>query len=752
MKSFCLGAATVLGLTLAGSVLADDVRMLAIEPNVPEGRQYYLDVAKAYEAANPGTKVQFDFLDDTSFKSKLPTLLQSSARPDAFFTWTGGVFYEQAKAGVLKDISADFTDADRKNYSPSGIQSMSHDGKLYGVPMYAASVVLWYNKALVEKAGVDPRRSRTGKTCLPLPRKSRARHRADRHGRQGQVADRSLLRPACCPYRRHRWRRSRRQGRKRRLQQSGLCSGWRSREAAGRYKAVPAGYMDTTQPKAAGLFGDGKGAFYLAGNFLVGAQAQNSASGKGLGDDLDFITFPSVDGGKGDPADTFGGVNGWLVTKDAGKSTVDFLKIPDQQQEPDGRRPPEDLVTDRHRRPVRHCRSAPAPIAEGLSKAPHHQLYLDQMLGASVGAALNRRRSTDRHRRHLPGRGCSPGGRSTRNALIPCLKVGVAMHSPRLTQHRNISRNDMTTMTGSRPQLSPAARIARMHRQGKLTALLLFLRRPWCCSPFSSSGRSFNAANLSFFKWSGYGAIDNFVGTQNYQRLANHSVFHQSLWNSVKLILASLFIQIPLALMLALLIYKKTSINTAFRLIFFAPYILAEIASGVIWSFIFDGDFGVSGQIATALGIEPFYILADRQFAFLAIITVVVWKYFGYHMMIFIAALQAVPDDLIEAAEIDGAGRWQKVFYVKLPLIMHAIKLSAFLRNRWRAAGLRHHHSAHQWRPVELHPFDRQLFYTYGLAQLNVGYGAAVGVVLFILCMVTAFSYRRLAMGKGGAL
>lgn len=310
----------------------------------------------------------------------------------------------------------------------------------------------------------------------------------------------------------------------------------------------------------------------------------------------------------------------------------------------------------------------------------------------------------------------------------------------------------MTTMTGSRLTLSPTARIARMHKQGKLTALLLFLPPALVLFTLFVIWPIFNAANLSFFKWSGYGAIDNFIGTQNYQRLAKHSVFHQSLWNSAKLVLASLFIQIPLALTLALLIYKKTSINTAFRLIFFAPFILAEIASGVIWSFIFDGDFGVSGQIATALGIEPFYILADRQFAFLAIITVVVWKYFGYHMMIFIAALQAVPDDLIEAADIDGAGRWQKVFYVKLPLIMHAIKLSAFFAIVGALQVFDIIIPLTNGGPSNSTHSIVSYLYTYGLAQLNVGYGAAVGVVLFILCMVTAFSYRRLAMGKGGAL
>ncbi len=390
MKSFCLGAATVLGLTLAGSALADDVRMLAIEPNVPEGRQYYLDVAKAYEAANPGTKVQFDFLDDTSFKSKLPTLLQSSARPDAFFTWTGGVFYEQAKAGVLKDISVDFTDADRKNYSPSGIQSMSHDGKLYGVPMYAASVVLWYNKALVEKAGVDPKAIKNWEDLLAASKKIQGAGIVPivMGGKDkwpialfyGQLAARIAGTDGVA---------AADKGENEGFNNPAFVQAGEALKQLADLKPFQPGYMDTTQPKAAGLFGDGKGAFYLAGNFLVGAQAQNSASGKGLGDDLDFITFPAVDGGKGDPADTFGGVNGWLVTKDAGKSTVDFLKfLTNNKNQTEGGRlkiwlpigtdAQSGIADPRLRR-----------IAEGLSKAPHHQLYLDQMLGASVGAALN---------------------------------------------------------------------------------------------------------------------------------------------------------------------------------------------------------------------------------------------------------------------------------------------------------------------------------------------------------------------------
>jgi raffinose/stachyose/melibiose transport system permease protein len=291
-----------------------------------------------------------------------------------------------------------------------------------------------------------------------------------------------------------------------------------------------------------------------------------------------------------------------------------------------------------------------------------------------------------------------------------------------------------------------------MHRDGKLAPIFIFLPPALVLFTIFVIWPILNAANFSMYKWSGYGELTNFVGADNFRRLLRHSIFHQSLWNSWKLILASLFLQIPLAMTMALLIYRKTSVNTAFRLIFFAPYILAEVATGLIWSFIFDGDYGVTAQITRFLGMDQLYILADKRYAFLTIITVIVWKYFGYHMMIFIAALQSVPSDLIEAAEIDGASPWRIIWHVKLPLISHAIKLSAF----FAIVG------ALQVFDIILpltnggpsnstHSLVSYLYY-FGLVQLNVGYGSAVGVCLFFLCVITAFGYKRLAIGKGAGL
>lgn len=288
-------------------------------------------------------------------------------------------------------------------------------------------------------------------------------------------------------------------------------------------------------------------------------------------------------------------------------------------------------------------------------------------------------------------------------------------------------------------------------RDGRLVTMLVFLPPALILFTIFVIWPILNSANFSLYKWSGYGELTNFIGLDNFRRLYGHSVFHQSLWNSVKIVLASLLLQLPLAMVMALLIYKKSNLNTVFRLIFFAPYILAEVATGLIWSFIFDGDYGISAQVTQYLGIDPVYILADRNYAFLTIITVIVWKYFGYHMMIFIAALQAIPADLIEAAEIDGATPFQAVLHVKLPLIMHAVKLSVFFAIVGALQVFDIIIPLTNGGPSNrTHSIVSYLYY-FGLGQMNVGFGSAVGVVLFFLCIGTAFGYKRWAM-KGEAI
>jgi raffinose/stachyose/melibiose transport system permease protein len=259
-----------------------------------------------------------------------------------------------------------------------------------------------------------------------------------------------------------------------------------------------------------------------------------------------------------------------------------------------------------------------------------------------------------------------------------------------------------------------------------------------------------DAAYYSLYDWNGYGTPTEFVGTENFERAAGHSVFHRAILNTLIGLGVAILIQMPLALVLAIAIYKNSWVNSVFRLVFFVPFILAEVATGLIWSFVFDGNTGLAAGLANVLGTEPFFILADRTFAFYAIMAVVVWKYFGFHMMIYIAALQSVPDEQIEAAKIEGAKRWRIIWHVLIPGIRPALMVSGF----FAVIG-------------SLQLFDVILpltgggpsntthtvvsyLYSFGLLRLNYGFGSAVGVMLFAAAVVVAVIYQR-QMNKGAA-
>jgi len=251
------------------------------------------------------------------------------------------------------------------------------------------------------------------------------------------------------------------------------------------------------------------------------------------------------------------------------------------------------------------------------------------------------------------------------------------------------------------------------------------------------------AAWFSFFKWNGYGWPHVFVGLKNYVQLLNNATFRQAFLNNLLIIVASISIQLPLGLAMALLLARRGIGAITFRMIFFLPFILADVAAGLIFRFIFDGDYGPVSGIVQALGGDKLFMLASPNLAFAALIVVIVWKYFGFHMMLYIAGLQGIDRTLYEAAEIDGAGALDRFRFITLPQLSPMIKLSVF----FSVIG------ALQLFDMVVPltgggPFDAthtmvSFLYTFGIIRMRVGFGSAVGVLLFIVCVTFAVGYQR---------
>lgn len=283
----------------------------------------------------------------------------------------------------------------------------------------------------------------------------------------------------------------------------------------------------------------------------------------------------------------------------------------------------------------------------------------------------------------------------------------------------------------------------RANRHGRLTTMVLFLPPALLLFTIFVVVPIGEAGFLGFYKWNGYGEVTKFVGTQNYERLAGNRVFKSALVNTGLVIAVSLLVQLPLALGMALLLANKGPVAYIFRTIFFLPFILAEVATGLIWRFVYDGEFGLVSSIWGALGAEAPFVLAERGLAMYAILVVVVWKFFGFHMMLFIAGLQNIPRELIEAAQIDGASRWKVTFYVVLPLLKPTIMLSMFFAVLGSLQLFDLIMPLTGGGPSNSSHTIVTYLYQFGIVRLRIGYGSAVGVVLFFISLAFALAYRR---------
>jgi raffinose/stachyose/melibiose transport system permease protein len=254
------------------------------------------------------------------------------------------------------------------------------------------------------------------------------------------------------------------------------------------------------------------------------------------------------------------------------------------------------------------------------------------------------------------------------------------------------------------------------------------------------------AAWFSLFKWNGLGWPNAFIGLENYTRLLNNDDFQTAFINNLLIIVFSIAVQLPLGLGMALLLARRAWGAVTFRLIFFLPYVLADVAAGLIFRFIFDGNYGPVSAVSQAFGGQPLFMLASPNLAFTALIIVVIWKYFGFHMMLYIAGLQGIDRQLYEAAEIDGASAFQRFRSITIPQLAPMLKLSVFFSVIGALQLFDMVIPLTGGGPFEQTNTMVSFMYSFGITRMRVGYGSAVGVVLFIVCVTFALFYQRFLM------
>ncbi|WP_245540166.1 carbohydrate ABC transporter permease [Sediminispirochaeta bajacaliforniensis] len=259
------------------------------------------------------------------------------------------------------------------------------------------------------------------------------------------------------------------------------------------------------------------------------------------------------------------------------------------------------------------------------------------------------------------------------------------------------------------------------------------------------------AGHYSVYRWKGLGPLEQFVGLGNFFRMFGEDIFLTALWNNLKVVILSLLLQLPVAFFFALLIGRKRFPGSMlFRGIYFFPYILAEIAIGIIWKFIYNPEFGLPTMIASFVsgGETKIALLGSTEHAFTAIFIVIFWKYIGFHMILYIAGLQNVPDELEEAAIIDGASKLQVVFHVIIPCMRNTIVISVFLSVVGAFNIFDVVWAMGQGGPVHSTETLVTYLYNFGFKRFAFGYGSAVAIVIFLICLVFNLFYQKYIVGE----
>jgi ABC-type sugar transport system permease subunit len=186
----------------------------------------------------------------------------------------------------------------------------------------------------------------------------------------------------------------------------------------------------------------------------------------------------------------------------------------------------------------------------------------------------------------------------------------------------------------------------------------------------------FAALRLSFYEAGGFGS-PTFVGLENYKNLIEDSRYLEALRNTTVYALASVFILSPIAFLFAIIIRSfvvpTATFKSFYRLTFFLPFITSFVVIALMFQLVFDADFGLLNSFLSTIGLPKLAWLRSEQLALPSIIMVGIWTYVGINSLYFLAGLQNIPEELPEAAAVDGAGRWKTFWYVTLPLLRPVI-------------------------------------------------------------------------------
>ena len=228
-----------------------------------------------------------------------------------------------------------------------------------------------------------------------------------------------------------------------------------------------------------------------------------------------------------------------------------------------------------------------------------------------------------------------------------------------------------------------------------------------------------------------------FVGLNNYLKLFDDPLFFTAFKNTFYFVIMSGPLSIAVSLGAALLLNSKlVKYKSIFRLSYFIPVVTTLVAVAIVWRFIYHPKFGIINYLLSLIGIAPIDWLGEPSTAMPAIVLMSVWKNFGYNMIIFIAGLQNIPEDLYEAASIEGASEWQQFKSITLPMLAPTTIFISIITMIGYFQLFAEPYVMTQGGPLNSTLSIVQFMYQEGFRWWNMGYSAAIAFVLFFIIMI----------------
>ncbi len=244
-------------------------------------------------------------------------------------------------------------------------------------------------------------------------------------------------------------------------------------------------------------------------------------------------------------------------------------------------------------------------------------------------------------------------------------------------------------------------------------------------------------------------SVVRMVGAGNYQRVLTDAGF----WAALRHTLFFVFVGGPLSMLAslgsALLLHEKLVRGRAFfRTVYFAPVVTTLVAVALVWRYLYHPTYGLVDHVLAWFGIAPIDWLGDPRSALWGILILAVWKSFGYNMLILIAGLQSIPEELYEAARLDGAGAWQRFRHVTLPSLGPTLLFVGVMTMLGQFQVFAEPYVMTQGGPLRSTVTVMLLMYEQGFRWWRMGYANAIAFVLFALMLITTLIQMRLQRGS----